>query len=305
MTLAWFIHARRNRGHGMQTESATSVIIGEGAIAVNCGSALLRAGHTIPLVCTRDESLAAWAREHSIPVTTELAELEAAITRDPVDYLFSIVNFRILPPSLLAVPKRLAINYHDGPLPQYAGTHVTSWAILNGESSHAITWHVIAERVDQGDILKQVPIALLPDESSGTLLSKCHFAAVRSFRTLLAELAAGTATRTPQEMSRRAFYPRKRPLAPGGVIPADWPAQRIAAFLRAMDFGSAPSPFGAPMVRLDGELCRVAAVEIEQASSGAAPGTVLERGPDTARIATTSEDVTFRGVQPVAPAQDR
>ena len=74
------------------------------------------------------------------------------------DFLFSIVNSQILFPSLLKLPREFAINFHDALLPKYAGVHATSWAIFNQEKTHGITWHVMSEIVDSGDILKQVSI---------------------------------------------------------------------------------------------------------------------------------------------------
>lgn len=80
------------------------------------------------------------------------------MTPPPHDYLFSIfsiVNRHLIPNELIALPQHLAINYHEAPLPNYAGVHATSWAIMNREVKHGITWHVMTERVDAGDILKQ------------------------------------------------------------------------------------------------------------------------------------------------------
>ena len=39
-----------------------------------------------------------------------------ALSGEPFDYLFSIVNMRILPPEIVAIPRKRAINFHDGPL---------------------------------------------------------------------------------------------------------------------------------------------------------------------------------------------
>ena len=46
-----------------------------------------------------------------------------------------------------------AINFHDGPLPGYAGLNVTTWALLAGEREHAVTWHLMTADVDAGEIV--------------------------------------------------------------------------------------------------------------------------------------------------------
>src|SRR5262249_34592257 len=126
----------------------------------------------------------------------------------PYDYLFSVVNFHLLKPDLIRTARLLAINYHDGPLPRYAGSHATAWALHNGEREHGITWHVIEEKVDTGDVLKQVIFPIAADETLRSLDLKCFFAAVRAFRDLLTELRASSYSRTPQNLARRTFYRR-------------------------------------------------------------------------------------------------
>ncbi len=253
------------------------------------------------MICTTDAALGEWAREQQVPVTGDLAELQLLATSKPYDYLFSIVNFRILPASLLRTPRRLAVNYHDGPLPRYGGTHVTSWAILQGEQAHAITWHVMAERVDQGDILKQVPMAIAERHTAATLNAKCHFAAVRAFRALLGELADDSFTRTPQALEQRTFFPRSKKPTPDCVVPMEWPADQIDRFVRALDFGPVPSPIGVAKVVLGGVTYAVASAEKCADASGVAPGTVLESGDGRARVATGSVDVILSGLERLTP----
>ena len=45
-------------------------------------------------------------------------------------------------PDVLAKARLGGINFHDGPLPRYAGLYVTAWALMNRETSHGVTWHV-------------------------------------------------------------------------------------------------------------------------------------------------------------------
>ena len=58
------------------------------------------------------------------------------------DWLLSIANLQIVPEVLLAKAEG-AVNFHDGPLPDYAGLNAPVWARLNGETKHGITWHLI------------------------------------------------------------------------------------------------------------------------------------------------------------------
>ena len=69
------------------------------------------------------------------------------------DWLFSIANLEMIPESVLARAKAGAVNFHDGPLPRYAGLNAPVWAILAGETAHGITWHMIEGGIDEGDVL--------------------------------------------------------------------------------------------------------------------------------------------------------
>jgi methionyl-tRNA formyltransferase len=160
----------------------------------------------------------------------------------------------------------------------------------------------MAERVDQGDILIQTPITIADNETAATLNAKCHFAAVRSFRQLLGELAADSFTRTPQDTAQRTFFPRSKKPTPDCVIPLNWSADRIDAFIRALDFGATPSPIGVPKVVLGNQTYSVVHVERCLGASGAAPGTVLEFDGTRARVATGSVDLFLEGLQRVTPS---
>src|SRR5688572_24900266 len=124
------------------------VLIGQGSLPICCGNLLRQRSWSIRTVHSPDASLTAWAHEAGLRHLTARAELRAALARDHVDYIFSINNPWILPPELLACARRRAINYHDSPLPRYAGLHATSWAILAGETEHAVSWHELRAQID-------------------------------------------------------------------------------------------------------------------------------------------------------------
>ena len=64
------------------------------------------------------------------------------------------------------------INFHDGPLPRYAGLHVTSWALLNQEREHGVSWHVMEVGVDTGDVLAESRFQLSDDDTAFTVNAK-------------------------------------------------------------------------------------------------------------------------------------
>ena len=131
---------------------------GNDTLTIQCGGMLLDAGHRVAGVLTRDDRVRAWAEEAGLPVIAP----GGAVGAD-ADWFLSIANTDVIPDAVLACGKRGAVNFHDGPLPRYAGLNAPVWAILNGEASHGITWHVIEGGIDEGRIVARRVFDIAPD----------------------------------------------------------------------------------------------------------------------------------------------
>src|SRR6186713_1837923 len=104
------------------------VLVGHGTLPLACAEVLLARGNRIRAVISADAALLRWAAAREIPHSAALHALAELLAGRSPDFLFSIGNERLIPDESLALCKS-AINYHDGPLPMYAGSHVTSWAL--------------------------------------------------------------------------------------------------------------------------------------------------------------------------------
>ena len=271
----------------------STLLIGEGTLLILCAQILLRHGHAIEAIVSASNAIREWAREQKIRCLPRLDGLPAAMAGRPVDYLFSIANLFVVPARILALPRLGAINFHDGPLPRYAGLHATTWAILNRETSHGVTWHEMRETVDTGGILQQRLFELAPDETAFTLNRKCFTAGIESFEELVRGLGEGQVRARPQDGSERTYFGKHtRPPAQACI---DWtlPAETIAAFVRALDFGSYPNPLEVPKVVVDGRALLVPRIEVLSACSDSPPGTVLDIAGDAVRVATSTTQVVI------------
>lgn len=271
------------------------VIIGEGALPIICSEILEERGHAIVALVSPDERALLWARSRGIAHGTGPSELVALIDDEPFDYLLSITNFQKLPDPVLKAARRNAINYHDAPLPRYAGSHATSWALLNGETSHAVTWHLLSSRVDAGDILRQALVEIEPDDTALTLNVKCFDAAVDSFRTLLDDMEADVIDPRPQDRAERSFYRRSQRPPAACTLRFDAPAEQIQALSRALDFGPFPNPLGLPKIALGESFAIVTALELLDRRSGELPGVVAAITADRLIVTTASADVAVGG----------
>ncbi|MDD3118234.1 MAG: amino acid adenylation domain-containing protein, partial [Victivallales bacterium] len=189
------------------TPQKTCYLAGETSMVPRCIEILQQNGIVVLGVFTPDDTIRHEVRKHQVPCYEQNNPLMREILSiRPFDYLFSVINSMVLGEDILALPQGAAINYHDAPLPRYAGMYASSWAIINGEKSHGVTWHEMAREVDAGAILIQRPLAVAPEETSVSLNLKCTETALQAFRELVPELAAGQIRRQPQDPTRRTYY---------------------------------------------------------------------------------------------------
>jgi len=184
----------------------TTLIVGEGALLIACAEVLLRYGDTIQAVVSATDAIREWALTQKIFCAPHVDDALAAMNGQGFDYLFSIANLSIVPPRILGLPRLGAFNFHDGPLPRYAGLHATTWAIMNQEASHGVTWHEMRETVDAGDIVQQRLFAVGPEDTAFTLNRKCFEAGIESFEELVRGLSDGTLRPRPQRRSERTYF---------------------------------------------------------------------------------------------------
>ena len=144
----------------------SSVFIGGQSLLIQCAERFKKRGHNIRTIVSSDSNVQRWAKEQRISCIAPARDLAAQLALTPFDYLFSVAYLSVIPPAVLTLPRRGAINFHDGPLPDYAGLNVTSWALLNKEREHGVTWHVMFEGVDEGDILEQVRFPIAAEETA-------------------------------------------------------------------------------------------------------------------------------------------
>ncbi|KFF23963.1 methionyl-tRNA formyltransferase [Chryseobacterium vrystaatense] len=113
-----------------------------------------------------------YAAENNIPVfqpeklrnpefLEELRKLDADV--------FVVVAFRMMPKVLFEMPKMGTFNLHASLLPDYRGAAPINYAVINGEEKTGATTFFINEKIDEGNILLQEELEVLPDENAGSL----------------------------------------------------------------------------------------------------------------------------------------
>jgi methionyl-tRNA formyltransferase len=255
-------------------------------VGVRCLKVLLARGVEVPLVVTHEDnpreeiwfdSVARTAADYDIPtIVPEDPNLPGVVARiaacRPV-FLFSFYYRLMLKGPLLAVPPRGALNMHGSLLPKYRGRVPVNWAIIRGETETGATLHYMTEKPDNGDIVAQAAVPILPDDTAGEVFGKVTLAAEAILHDALPALTAGTAPRRPQDPRLASYFGGRRP--EDGII--DW--SKGAADIHNLVRAVAP-PYPGARTTLDGKPARILRTRVLEATSAAtnAPSLRVERG---------------------------
>jgi methionyl-tRNA formyltransferase len=232
-------------------------------VGYRCLNVLLAHGVDVALVVThRDnpketiwfESVEKLAELHGIPTITpdnpnvpEVVELVSAIQPD---FFFSFYYREMLKAPLLAIPRRGALNMHGSLLPKYRGRVPVNWAIIRGESETGATLHYMTEKPDNGDVVAQQAVPILPNDTAHEVFQKVTVAAEMALNDVLPALLAGTAKAEKQDLSKGAYFGGRK--AEDGIINWSQSAQEIHNLVRAV----AP-PYPGAMTQVMGKPMRI------------------------------------------------
>lgn len=243
----------------------------------------------------RGNTVAAVARNLGIEV------MPAAVVQDPafgrelrrrrVDVLLNVHSLYLIDPDVLAAPRVGSFNLHPGPLPEYAGLNVPSWAIYHGETDHGVTLHWIAPEVDAGPIAFAARFPVTASDTGLTVYSKCLQFGMPLISRLLdcMDRDVKTIPSVEQDLSRRRYFGRKIPHR--GWVPWNSPARRVVDFIRACDYQPWSSPWGTPRTagpRIEPHIEIVRAARTGE-TAGEAPGTVGNLEDGGVRVAAADE----------------
>ena len=106
-------------------------------------------------------------------LNTFIASLQATLSKAP-NPIGTLASFgKILPQNIIELfGKNGILCLHPSLLPQYRGATPGQYALALGDTTTGITLFQLTSKVDDGKILAQVPDAILPTDTTPTLLSR-------------------------------------------------------------------------------------------------------------------------------------
>ncbi len=261
------------------------VVLGEGLALAAAIERLRRNGHVIVGIVACSEAEGEAMVRTGVPVCVKPVDPAGFLAGLAFDVLLSIYNGYVLRAETLALARIASINYHNGPLPAYAGLRATAWAVFNGESSHGITWHHIDPQIDTGLVLAQRCFPLEREETTASLNLRCTIAALESFEEILGCIEEGRLDGRLQNLTGRSYFKRSDTLPGGGLIDWRWPRQRILRMVRACDWGNAVNDFGSAAFAVAEGPARFVWAAAPVTGAASSPGTVMGCEGDTATVA--------------------
>ena len=225
--------------------SSGVVVAGYSDVGFRCTRWLLDAGAEVRLIVTHPdrpdeerwwESLADLGRKRGIPVLVveNLDALDDALRiRDAApDFLFSFYFRKMIPASVLTLPKRGALNMHGSLLPAFRGRSPINWAILKGAATTGASLHYMVEKPDAGDLVDQEAVPIGPDDQVLTVARRVGDAAVTVLERSWPKLLAGTAARVRLDLGHGSYFGGRRP--EDGFIEWTHPAKEVHDLVRAV-----------------------------------------------------------------------
>jgi len=195
--------------------------------------------HEIVLVVTQpDKPSGRGMQLHAPPVAMRARELGLPLAqpakirelqRVDADLGVVIAYGKILPASLLAMPKHGFINVHASLLPKYRGGAPIQRAIQNGETTTGVTIMRVDEELDHGAMLDVATLDIDPDEHTPSLASRLSALGAETLLQSLANLREGT----PQDHAQATYAPKIE--KEEGLVNWNEPARVIYDKYRAFD----------------------------------------------------------------------
>ena len=173
---------------------------------------------------------------------------------------------KILPVSILELPKYGCVNIHASLLPKYRGAAPSHRAIINGDKTTGVTLMYMAEGMDTGDMIAkaETEIGLKTVEMMHEELADLG---AKLLMDTLPQLLSGTAPRVPQNEEEATHAPMV--FKQDGVLDYTRSADMLCCLVRGMNSWPVAS------TTYQGNVVKVWEAEALEKTSDKAPGTIL------------------------------
>ncbi|MBA4162495.1 MAG: phosphoribosylglycinamide formyltransferase [Novosphingobium sp.] len=116
--------------------------------------------------------------------------MDAAIRASGAQYVALAGYMRILTPEFVGGWEGRMVNVHPSLLPKYQGLHTHERALDAGDSHGGCTVHLVTAELDDGPMLGQTPVAILPGDTPDSLAARVLIAEHQLYSRCLSALVS-------------------------------------------------------------------------------------------------------------------
>lgn len=223
------------------------------------------------------------------PLKIRTPEFLQALSDWKPDLIAVAAYGRILHTPILRLPPQGCVNVHGSLLPKYRGAAPVQWAVINGETETGITTMLMDEGMDTGAMLLQERLAIMADDTAGTLAPRLAELGGRLLVETIAQLKVGTLMPKKQDDGQATMAPLLK--KEDGLI--DWTMKATALAHRVRGL----SPWPGAYTFLGEERWNIwKAVSTGEATTEK-PGTIVAVGKQSILVATGEGLLEVREIQ--------
>lgn len=198
------------------------VFMGTPEFAALCLEKLVQYGHEVLAVFTQPDKFFGRKQVLKCSSVKVKAEQFKILVRQPCEFDSSEINFisslnpdvivvvaygKILPSSVLNIPKFGCVNIHASLLPRHRGASPIQTSIVCGDSVTGVSAIFMSERLDAGDIIGQIETEIGENEKAVDLFERLAILGAELICKVLIELEHGVVRRVVQNEALVTYAP--------------------------------------------------------------------------------------------------
>lgn len=223
------------------------------------------------------------------PVTLKDGEAESNIKALAPDIIVVVAYGKILPETILNMPKYGCVNGHASLLPRHRGASPIQWSIVSGDKTTGITTMYMAKGIDTGDMLLKCETDIGENETAGELHDR------------LSQMGADLMLKTIEGLEKGEIVPEKQddslathaPIITKdmGYLKFDKTAEEICNLIKGFN------PWPAAYFLLEGKRVKVFASQVA-AKTDKAPATVIKADGELVIACAEGSALSLTEIQP-------
>lgn len=134
------------------------------------------------------EGISTFALSHKGMKRAEFDEIvDAELRKAGAEYVVLAGYMRLLSPQFVAKWEGRMLNIHPSLLPKYKGLHTHERALEAGDSHGGCSVHIVTAELDDGPVLGQTKVAILPGDTADSLAARVLIAEHQLYSRVLAD----------------------------------------------------------------------------------------------------------------------